>query len=230
MSDAANASGTGSGNDGGAGGDKGKGNDSGGGNAPEMVEKSRLDEAVNDMHKFKTRSKESQLQLDSLQTQFDEMKASNAKTDDDYKSLWEGEKTKNTELVDKHERLKGNLYTSERHRAVFPELKKAGLKDEAKGLFDSQDLSEIEVEATTNGRFLVNGVSSYVEKFKALRPYAFETKTAPDFNSDIPGTTSGDGKKHDPDSLFLLEQDCKRKGDMKPWHDAVAQWKKLKAS
>lgn len=217
-----------------AGGQNGDGGGSGGAGGkkddPKTVDFADHKRALDDMHKFKSAARESKERADKLQGELDAAKASSEQEKGNYKSLWESEKTAREEEKRNSERLKASVVRSERFRAVFPELKKAGLRDDAQNLIDKMDFDEIEVEATSNGRFLCHGTDLVVEKMRKEYPYAFEQKKAPKVNSS--GGSSGgagDGKQEwTPAKLVELEGQCRRKGNMEPYKSAYAEYLKQK--
>lgn len=180
--------------------------------------------ALTDLKKYKSRWRETQSQLSDLQKEIETLKTAKLQGDNDYKTLYEGLKGKYDEQVNKNSQLKESLLYNEKFRAVFPELKKAGLRDDAQNLLEMQDLRDLEVEATSSGRFLVQDVQGWVDGFKQKYPYAFQPKKAPGVNSTGGQSQIDDTGKLTPQALFELERECKKKGDMAPYHAAYKRY------
>lgn len=221
------AGGAGGEKDGEGGGAGGTGDDKGGGKKTVAFDDHKR--ALDDLHRYKGKAKELQTSFDSLKSEFDTLKTKVAADGNDYKSLYDAEKTKTADLSQKTERLTGSVFHGERYRAVYPELKKAGLRDDAANLIDRLNLEEVEVEATSTGRFNCLGVSAFVEKVKAEFPYAFEHRKAGKVNSGGAGGGSDDTPKDwTPDKLVKLEKDCRLKGNMEPYHKAYKEYREKK--
>jgi hypothetical protein len=194
------------------------------GEGQNLVPKSELDRALADMHKFKQRARDSEDKLNSLQQTVEELKARGLKEKEDYKALYEDAKSKLEEEQRTSSKLKSNVIFSERYRAVLPALQKAGLSPDAAKLVEHADMSELEVEAQ-NGRFVVNGVDLFVEKFKLEYPFAFKPASAANVNSGgtNPPATRGNAPITAKD-LYKVEVECRKKGDMQPYRDALAKY------
>jgi hypothetical protein len=182
--------------------------------------------ALKDLHRFKTQAKEASTRLTALESQLEELKQKGMTEQNDFKSLFEDAKKKLAEKDEKIAGLTKSVTYGERYRAVLPALKEAGLRSDALNLVDGESLEELELEATSNGRFLVNGVEDYVASFKKKYPYAFQEKKG------ARGVASGTGQGGQasggwtPAKLFQLEKECKAKGDMSRYHSAVKEWMK----
>lgn len=192
---------------------------------PKVVPHDDHKRALDDMHRFKAAAKEAAERAAKLQQEMEAIKAESLRAKEDYKSLYETTQQKLAEKEQESSRLKQSVVYAERYRAVLPVLKEAGLRDDAMNLLEMVSLDDIEVEATTNGRFICNGMDRFAESFKARYPFAFKEKQMPNVN-----TGGGQGKPNqtgpmDAAALFRLEQECKRKGDMQPYYEAVRRYK-----
>ena len=102
---------------------------------------------------------------------------------EDFKGLFEAEKTRAADLETRLERMKQNVYHNEKFRTANAALAKAGLKPEALKILDRDSLDDLKVEATSEGRFLVHGEAAFVDRFKREYPFAFGTPAAPNVNT-----------------------------------------------
>lgn len=162
--------------------------------------------ALDDMHKFKNRWRESQDAMAKLQSELESFKKQQLTDKEDYKSLYEQQVEQNQNLKSSYDKLKGNLLHSERYRAVLPKLQQAGLRSEALKLIDAANLDDLPVEATSSGRFLVEGVDTFVEQFKQDYPFAFESKKPPRVDGGGGATNPGDDGKMTPAKLLEIEK------------------------
>jgi len=222
---------SGGGNDGGSGGGQSAGNGSDSNGQSAMVPKKDLERALGDLHRFKDQARSQASQITELQSQIESLKTKQAADANDYKALYESEKAKSAETVQKYTDLLGHTVKTERHRAAYPALKKAGLRDDAESLIDVMDMSPMHVEATSSGRFSVDGVEDWVEAQKLKFPYAFQKPNGPNVNGSTGnGGHQGGPVRHTAASLYALEQECRKKGDMAPWRAAIAEMQRQKQS
>jgi hypothetical protein len=224
-----NGGGAGGGGDSG-GGDGGAGGGDQGGDGGKAVKWSDHKRALDDLARFKSQAKDAREKAEKAARDLEELKTKLHTEGNDYKSLYETAKSKLEAAETERVQLKQGVVYGERYRAVFPALKEAGLRADAVKLLDMQSLEELEIEATSNGRFIVNGVKDFVEEFKKQYPYAFETKRVRVNGGGAGGDGGTKPKAWTPDTLFKLEQDCKRKGDMAPYFKAIGEYRKTKGA
>lgn len=110
-------------------------------------------------------------------------KAKEDQNGNDLKVLIERYKKENIELKTKTETLKEGLLYSEKHRAVFSELKSLGLRDEAERYLENEDLKDIEVETTSKGRINVLGAKDWALDYKEKNKIFFDLGKNPKINS-----------------------------------------------
>lgn len=141
------------------------------------------DRAIQDMLKFKARAKIAEEKLESLSSEVESLKRASLQDKEDYKALYEAEVASHKETKRRADGLKQNVSFSEKHRAVYPALKRAGLIDEAEKLITESELDKLELEVTSSGRFNVIGIDTFVESFKTEYPFAFKNSQPPTINS-----------------------------------------------
>lgn len=139
--------------------------------------------ALDDMHKFKKQSRDKDATITELQAKLQETESIRLREKEDYKGLYEKTAKELQNERERREQLKVNVLRSEKHRSVYPALKKAGLRDDAEKLLDNESFDDLEVETTSEGRFLVHGVESYVDRFKENYGFAFENKAVARINA-----------------------------------------------
>ena len=180
--------------------------------------------ALKDMLRFKDQSKAEAAKVAALQAQIEELSTKMSAQNKDYETLYSTEKQKRADIEAEKNKLLGNVLNSERYRAAYPALKKAGLRDDADNLVELMGLDKIDVEATSSGRFVCSNVQDFVDGAVKQYPYAFQKANVPNVNSG-----SGNGQqqceKWTAAKLVALETECKKKGDMAPFKAAFEVWK-----
>jgi TolA-binding protein len=149
---------------------------------------------LKDVMKFKNRAKELEQVVDDLKNKIESLQQNNLKEKEDYKALYEAEVTAHKETKRRADGLKQNITFSEKHRAVYPALKKAGLIDEAEKLISEAELDKLELEVTSSGRFNVIGIETFVESFKSEYPFAFKSGKTPNINSGVTNNSIQDNQ------------------------------------
>lgn len=183
--------------------------------------------ALADLHRFKGQSKALSSQLAAMQSEFESLKGQIATEKKDFENLYVSEKSKREAIESEKTKLLNNVLNSERHRAAYPALKKAGLRDDAENLLDIISLDGIDVEATSSGRFTCSGIPDFIEDVKKKFPYAFQKPAAPLVNgANGAGSTGANGGTWNPAKLVALESECRKKKDMEPYRRAVEEWRK----
>lgn len=203
--------------------------DGGANGKPDTVPKADHQRVLDDMMKFKKNFNDAAKENGDLKARLEALEKTKSETTGDFKSLYEKEKIARDELNGKYEGLKSSMVLTEKYKAASAALIKAGMNPEAMKLLDKEDFNEIEVEATSQGRFIPHGVDLYVDKFKKEFPFAFQTGKPPTMNGGGgSGGTTTSGEDVTPAKLFEIEQECKKKKDMKPYYEALEKYKKSK--
>lgn len=183
--------------------------------------------ALDDLKKFKAQSRELETKLQQLQGEMEEQKNRKLTESNDYKTLYEQATAKNKDWETKYSRLKDNVVYNEKYKAAQKALIDAGIRKEALKILDREDLGQIVVEHTSEGRMLVNGVEEYVDSFKKNFAFAFENKQA----SRVNGGGGGDGGSTGdttmtPVKLYEIEKKHGVRSDQ--YRAAVEQYRKQK--
>jgi hypothetical protein len=197
------------------------GNDSGKGK-DDFVPKSAYEGVKGDLHKWKTRAKENEKNLNKLKDEFSALKE-RLEGEDDWKTKADRYKSEADEWKGKAQNFQKGLVYTEKHRAVFAELKKLGLRDDAERYLEYEDFEDIEVETTSKGRVEVLGAKDWAANYYNRNKILFESKKSPGVNSsDGRGTGSGESEKITPSMVVEAERLAKKTG--KPEH--MAEYKK----
>jgi hypothetical protein len=170
-----------------------------------VIDPADHDRAIQDMLKFKARAKAAEEKLENLSNEVAELKTASLQDKEDYKALYEAEVQAHKETKRRADGLKQNVSYSEKHRAVYPALKRAGLLDEAEKLLTESELDKLELEVTSSGRFNVIGIDTFVESFKNEYPFAFKNSQPPIINSGGNSNSIPPNKKITPQMVVAAE-------------------------
>ncbi len=185
---------------------------------PELVDKSRLDHALDDMHKQKNRANE-------LEKKLEDRDAADLKNSNKYKEYSETLETKVTDANARADRVQNAFIDEKKFGALKEVALKAGIRDVSD--LDSVDLDQIKVETTSTGRVNVLGVDTFIENQKMLKPHWFGPKANPNVNTNHVGiivpnvVTAVD--------LVKLEREAKKTGDNAKYREAHARYQKQRA-
>lgn len=171
-----------------------------------------------DMLKWKDKYRATQGELEKLRNEKAEADKKRMTDSENWKGAWEKTENELKAEKEKNQRLLANVQYSEKYRAVLPKLREMGLRADAERLLEKESLDEIELEATSNGRFIPSGVDQYAEAFKKNYAFAFEEKRVGDVTS-IRGS-KGVGESITVHDVIAAENEFK-KGKMpeKQFHD-----------
>lgn len=186
---------------------------------PSAIKPEDHERAIQDMHKYKKNWKDSQSEITNLKSRLGELEKSRLEEKEDFKSLYEQERENHQQTRDKEQKLKQSLLYTERYRAIYPKLVELGLRNDAVKILERENLDDLEVETTSEGRFLVHGVETFAERFKRDYPFAFEARKAPNINSGGGATGDMTDEELTPAKLFQLE-----KKDPEKYKVAIAKY------
>lgn len=146
-----------------------------------------------------------------------------AKTQNDYKTLYETEKTSREAAEGENSRIKESLVMEKKWSAVESAAVKAGIRDDALDDLSRLPLSEVLVETTSTGKINVLGVEQFIAKLKAKKPHWFETRNTR-LNPDTP-TVNG-GKRISWDDVAKARTEANKTGDWTKYKKLEAAWTK----
>jgi len=208
MGDQQNPAGGAGGSDGGAGtqgGDSSQSNQTQGNQNSKTVSWENHQRVLDDMHKFKK-------DLASANTKLGDMESERLKATNDYKSLFEAEQTKRAAAEKERDEISQWAVNTQRHTAVKAAAEKKGLRKEALPDLELLDMKSVKVEATSTGRFIVEGAEDFVNKTMTERPHWFGTVQPPIVNGggNTGGGAGGGTGKLTPNDIVQAERDSKR--------------------
>ena len=180
--------------------------------------------AIEDLKKFKARSRELETQLQQIQLEMEEQKNKKLTEANDYKSLYEQSSQKVKEWEAKHSRLKESMAYNEKYKEAQKALLDAGLRKDALKILDNENLDSIIIEYTSEGRTIPNGVSEFVDSFKKNYSFAFEQKSPARVNGSGGNASSQFDSSMTPAKLFEIEKKHGVRSDQ--YRAAIEQYRK----
>lgn len=188
-------------------------------NQPRTVSWENHQRALDDMHKFKREAEEAKAKLGDQESE--RLKQAN-----DFKALYEKEQKAHSETKTKLTETMNWTVNTQRFNAVKDAALATGLRKEALSDLELVDMSRVKVEATSSGRFFVEGAKEFVDGLKAERPHWFTVGNPPPVNSGGGGTPGAGAAGGQPDgSKKLTVQDVvKAEADLKARRITRAQF------
>ena len=144
---------------------------------------------------------------EDLKRQLEEMKTGELERSNNFKALYEQEKSKR-ELAEQTAKRTRDTYIKDlKMKSIREEALKSGSHESAVDDLELLDHSLVEIETTSTGRYSVLGAKEFVDSIKEKRPYWFQDKTPPNINSGRPsGIPKGE---YSAEELLKLEKDNK---------------------
>lgn len=181
----------------------------------DVVPKTVAERFKKDMLKWKDLAKKNESQLAEVREQLELSKSKGDNGDPDYKSIAERFKTEATEAKTKAKELQENIVYSSKFDAVYRELKKLGLRDDAERYLEYEDLKDLEFETTSKGRVNVLGAKEWASEWQEKNKVLFEPKkSAKVSSSDGRSGTNLESDKITP--AMVVEAESKASRTRKP--------------
>jgi len=196
----------------------------GGAQAPtaEMVEKARLDHAVNDVHRYKGQVKELE---DKIRIHEETVLQKNQ----EWQKLAERYQQEADQARTKTDQIQNAYLTDRKRSAVREEALKLGLRSEAVSDLGLLPLDEIQVQTTSDGQVNVLGADLFAKKLMATRPHWYGGKSAPQVATGHVGVVEG-GSEVTTGMLAKAEREGRKSGDMSEYYRLWNQYKSQKRS
>jgi len=172
---------------------------------PEAINAEAYERTKNDMHAFKRKFMDTQKQLEDFQGKFKELEEKNLEGNNNYKELWEKERTSKADIEGKLKSLTGNILEDKKMSKLKEEALKNGIDEDFLDMLDAFDTSDILVETTSSGQFVVNGADTWVEALKSTKPKMFKQKVDPTINNKT-GNYDGKDKTYSSKEVLALQK------------------------
>jgi len=172
---------------------------------PEAISAEAYEKTKNDMHAFKRKFMDTQKQLEDFQGKFKELEEKNLEGNNNYKELWEKERTSKADIEGKLKSLTGNILEDKKMSKLKEEALKNGIDEDFLDMLDAFDTSDILVETTSSGQFVVNGADTWVEALKSTKPKMFKQKVDPTINNKT-GNYDGKDKTYSSKEVLALQK------------------------
>lgn len=131
---------------------------------------------LDDMHRHKTEAIEAKKRLKELEDE-------KLRQQNDFKSLADREKKRADDAESKLTKREQAFLNTLKYKDVQVAASKLGLRNEAEDDLGRLSLESIEVEATSEGRFIIKNADDFVANLKKTKPHWFKDQTAPVINA-----------------------------------------------
>lgn len=172
----------------------------------EMVSKSELKKALDDMMKFKKQAQEFQNQAKSYEQKVKEAEERQLEEKQEYKTLYEQTKQKLEEEKQTGHKLRSAFESDKKFEVLKRAAVKAGLRDESLDDLEYLDTSAVIVEKTDQGRMNIIGAEEFVDGLKERKPFWFKDSKAPNLNT-TDGSPGAGPKELSAQQILKLQKD-----------------------
>lgn len=159
--------------------------------------------AQNDLLRFKHESKALAEKNAQLMRELESFKEQSLVEKQNYKQLYENEKTKTEMLATEKQKIQSTFFGSLKNQEIQKEAMKLGIRDEALSDLGLLDSSTVITETTSTGNVNILGASEFVEQLKQTRPHWFRQQGAPVINNGNPSFTK---KEYTASEMLALEK------------------------
>ncbi len=157
------------------------------------VPETAYEEVKRDMLKFKQELRAKEAELEKSKTKEKELKLAALREKEDYKAMFETANQEKEKLNNDLQQTRRAISDSTKWNAVSAELQSLGINPSVLGDVEKLfDLETIEIEITSHGRHNVLNAKEEAAKFKAMRPFYFQSAGKPNVNTGTPTIISSD--------------------------------------
>lgn len=142
---------------------------------------------------------------------------------EDYKSLYEQERSEREELEEKYNNFGSAVTNDKKLTAVREHCIQLGMLESALKDLDILDLTAVEIETTSLGNINVIGAKAFAEELKTTRPHWFGKRGAK-VNTDLPLENGGGGQVTFK-QLEKLAEAARKSGDYSAYQKAHAKYR-----
>lgn len=154
----------------------------------EYVPKSAYQKVSDDMHKYKR-------ELSEIKARMEKQDADRLASEKNFEQLWKNEKQR-ADAAEESAKKKDQYYVhTQKVNAIRTAALEAGLRSEALDDLELLDFDGVEVEVTSNGRYLVHGAKEFAQSIKGKKPHWFKSSKPPGHNPGGGGDTGSGGNK-----------------------------------
>jgi len=161
--------------------------------------------ALDDMHKYKSKVRELETKLGSLESD-------RLREKEDYKTLAERAAAERDDYRSKYEKLNDSFIHNRKYDSIHAAALKSGLLSEAENDLELLDLSPVEIEATSSGRLLVHGADVFVDELKKRKPHWFKPEGTAKINRGGANAKPSEPERLTPQKYVELERKYRREG------------------
>jgi len=186
-----------------------------------QVDTKAYERTKNHMHEYKRKFQESNAKLEELANKLTTLETERLEKSENYKELWEKEREQKESYVEKYNKFTKSVIEDKKMNAIREHAIKTGINDELIDLLGSFDTSDVLVETTSNGNFIVNGADTWIADLKNQRPSMFKRQSDPVVNNKT-GNFDGQEKSYSPKEVVALQ-----KSDPKLYNELITKKRHL---
>lgn len=168
----------------------------------EYVPKSAYQKVSDDMHKYKR-------ELNEVKARLDKEAADRLASEKNFEQLWKNEKKRADEAEELAKKKDSYYVHTQKVSAIRAAAMEAGLRSEAMDDLELLDFDGVEVELTSNGRYLVHGAKEFAQSIKNKKPHWFKSGKPPGHNAGGGGGTHEGSKAITPKDVVDAERSWK---------------------
>lgn len=168
----------------------------------DYVPKSAYQKVTDDMHKFKR-------ELQELKAERQKQEADRLAAEKNFEQLYKNAEKRAAEAEDLARKKDQYYVHTQKVSAVKQAALEAGLRSEAIDDLELLDFDGVEVEVTSNGRYLVSGAKEFASSIKNKKPHWFKSAKPPGHNPGGGGGTAEGGKLITPKDVVDAERNMK---------------------
>ena len=141
----------------------------------EYVPKSAYQKVSDDMHKYKR-------ELNEVKARLDKEAADRLASEKNFEQLWKNAEKRAADAEETSKKKDQYYVHTQKVSAIRSAALEAGLRSEALDDLELLDFDGVEVEVTSNGRYLVHGAKEFAQGIKNKKPHWFKQSKPPGHN------------------------------------------------
>ena len=174
---------------------------------PKTVDFSAYEATKNDMHKWKRQSQESERELKELRAQLEQRNKEELEGQQQYKALWEQSEAAKEKAEQKLNQVYDGLIKDKKVSSALDYARSLGLVEGAEEDLIGSDMSDIVVETTDQGSFLVHGSKEWVDRKFEAKKHWFTKPVVPPINNGVGQYQPGQAEEYTPKQMLNLQKE-----------------------
>lgn len=174
---------------------------------PQAVDLETYERTKNDMHKFKRQYSDLAKEKEELMQKLTQLEENQLKNSENYKELWEKEREQKSTWESKFKSFSQQVIEDKKMAAIKENALKAGIDSEFLDVLEAFDTSDVLVETTSSGGFVVNGADTWIDALKSTKPKMFKQRVDPSINNKSNNSNELRDKTYSPSEVLQLQKE-----------------------